>query len=75
MSSELLGNTLRGVFAVYFVALDLGVAEGFRTVEGGMVFRRHESECAPDSEGPCAVFYRFTRAGLARAGEVDWPPL
>jgi hypothetical protein len=31
LSSELLGNTLRGVFAVYFVALDLGVAEGFRT--------------------------------------------
>lgn len=51
-----------------------GIAEGFRTVEGGMVFRRHESECAPDRDGPCAVFYRFTREGLQRAGEADWPP-
>ncbi|MBT3194140.1 MAG: hypothetical protein HN341_16470 [Verrucomicrobia bacterium] len=30
-SSELLGNTLRGVLAEYLVALDLGVADGFRT--------------------------------------------
>ncbi|WP_288925311.1 hypothetical protein [uncultured Maritimibacter sp.] len=58
-----------------FVQAFRGIAEGFRTVEGGMVFRRHESECAPESEGPCAVFYRFTREGLTRAGEVDWPPL
>jgi hypothetical protein len=30
-SSELLGNTQRGVLAEYLVALDLGVADGFRT--------------------------------------------
>tara|TARA_R100000322_G_scaffold167633_1_gene135865 strand:- start:10968 stop:11870 length:903 start_codon:yes stop_codon:yes gene_type:complete len=51
-----------------------GIAEGFRTVEGGMVFRRHPSECSADRDTPCAVFYRFTAEGLTRAGEVDWPP-
>ncbi|MEC7762596.1 MAG: hypothetical protein VX874_11880 [Pseudomonadota bacterium] len=51
-----------------------GIAEGYRPVEGGMVFRRHESECAAHREGPCAVLYRFTAEGMARAGEVDWPP-
>ena len=30
-SSELMGNTLRGVLAEYLVALDLGVADGLRT--------------------------------------------
>lgn len=57
-----------------FVAGFRGIAEGYRIVDGGMVFRRHPSECAPDRDTPCAILYRFTADGMQRAGEADWPP-
>lgn len=50
-----------------------GIAEGFRVVEGGVVNRRHISECGAGHEGRCAVRYRITEEGMTEAGPAEWP--
>lgn len=56
-----------------FIAGFRGIAEGFRVVEGGVIIRRHASECGAGHENLCAVRYRATREGFVKAGVADWP--
>lgn len=56
-----------------FVAGFRGLAEGFRTVPGGVVIRRPAALCPEDHAGACPILYRATAEGFAPAGPAEWP--
>lgn len=56
-----------------FIRAFRGITEGIEIVPGGVVMRRHASDCAPDRDAPCALRYRATAEGFVKAGEADWP--